>query len=126
MIVTAIYAIPMVLIYLVLSVRVISYRRSKAIGLGDGGDKSLIKRVRAHANWAEYAPISLLLLAVLETLFAPSLVLHVLGLLALLGRLFHAYGFSASPPKMGLRVAGMGFTLTMLICSVVMLAVLIL
>ncbi|MBM7068444.1 MAPEG family protein [Actibacterium sp. 188UL27-1] len=112
--VTSIYASLTALVFLTLSARVIAYRRSNQISLGDDGDKSLLKRMRAQANCAEYAPIGLILLALAELQGAPAIALHLLGLTLFAGRAIHAYGFSASPPVMGLRVVGMLLTLTMI------------
>ena len=112
--ITSLYAGLIALIFLALSFRVITYRRGKQIGLGDAGDKSLLKRMRAQANCAEYAPIGLILLALVEVQGAPGLVVHGLGLLLLAGRAMHGFGFSASPPVMRLRVLGMMATTGMI------------
>ena len=112
--ITSIYAALIALIFLALSIRVIRYRRATRKGLGDEGDKSLLKRMRAQANCAEYAPIGLILLALTEAAGAPGAAVHVLGLTLFLGRVAHGYGFSASPPNMVLRTVGMGLTLTMI------------
>lgn len=109
--VTPIYAGLTAFLFLVLSWRVIIYRRTHNLGLGDGGNKSLLKRMRAHANCAEYAPISLILLLCLELQGAPGWALHAAGCAILLGRALHGYGFSISPPKLRLRVQGMAVTL---------------
>ena len=115
--VTSIYAGLIALIFLWLSLRVIRYRRGNSISLGDAGDKSLLKRMRAQANCAEYAPFGLLLLALVELSGAPVLATHVLGALLLAGRALHAWGFSASPPIMNARVLGTAFTLLMILIS---------
>lgn len=124
MTVTPFYASFLAILLLVLSVRVVTYRRGNQISLGDAGDKSLLKRMRAQANCAEYAPMGLLLLMITELQGAPGFVLHLLGLMLVSGRLAHAYGFSASPPKMGLRVLGMVLTFTMLALTVIGMLVL--
>ncbi len=115
--ITALYAAPIALVFLALSWRVIAYRRAHRLGLGDHGDKSLMKRMRAQANCAEYAPIGLLMLALAESLAAPVALLHLLGLLLLLGRVVHGYGFSASPPQLILRQTGMLLTLASIALS---------
>ncbi len=112
--VTAIYASLIALLFIVLSARVIVYRRAHRKGLGDQGDPSLLKRMRAQANCAEYAPIGLILLGIAELNGAPAVALHLLGATLLAGRVMHGYGFSASPPLMALRVGGMGLTLFMI------------
>jgi uncharacterized membrane protein YecN with MAPEG domain len=59
------------------------------------------------------------LLMLLVDLQNPTpILLHVIGMLLLLGRAAHGYGFSASPPKMNLRVGGMLLTLTSFLVSI--------
>ncbi len=112
--VTPIYAAILTLLFLALSARVIVYRRANRLSLGDEGNRSLLKRMRAQANCAEYAPMALILLFLVELQGAPALALHALGMTLLAGRLLHGYGFSARPPSMNLRVLGMTLTLLML------------
>ncbi len=109
--ITALYAGPLALLLLVLSARVITYRRANKLGLGDHGDKSLLKRMRAQANCAEYVPIGVMMMLLVELQDAPSLLVHAIGLSLLAGRLMHGFGFSASPPRMNLPVWGMMLTL---------------
>ncbi|MEW9921367.1 MAPEG family protein [Marimonas sp. MJW-29] len=115
--ITPIYAALAALLFLVLSWRVILYRRANVISLGDKGDKNLLKRMRAQANWAEYTPIALILLALTEANEAPALVLHALGLALLFGRMLHAWGFASTPQKIILRQIGMALTLGMIALS---------
>lgn len=112
--ITSLYGGALAVLFLVLSARVIMYRRRNKISLGDGGDKGLLKRMRAQANCAEYAPFGVLLLLLCELQSTPPIALHLLGLTLLIGRLLHGYGFSARPPSMNLRVLGMTLTLLML------------
>ena len=116
-VITPLYAGCIALVFIALSARVILYRRRNLISLGDAGDKSLLKRMRAQANCAEYAPIGLILLALTELQGAPGSVIHALGVLLLAGRVLHGWGFSASPPVMGARVAGTALTLVMIVLS---------
>ncbi|MCH2163290.1 MAG: MAPEG family protein [Marinovum sp.] len=122
--ITSIYAAFLALLFIALSFRVIAYRRSNKISLGDEGNKSLMKRMRAHANCAEYVPMGLIVLALVEAQEAPSVAVHALGLLLLIGRVMHGYGFSASPPIMFLRVWGMILTFTMLALAAIALLIL--
>jgi uncharacterized membrane protein YecN with MAPEG domain len=112
--ITAFYAALLALLFMVLSVRVIGFRRAVRIGLGDGGDTALLRRVRVHANFAEYVPICLLLIGLAESLRAPMVLLHAMGVLLLAARLSHAYGVSRQPETFLFRVAGMVGTLTVL------------
>ena len=103
--------------FLALSLRVIVYRRKNRISLGHHNDNSLLKRMRAQANFAEYAPYGLVLLALIELSGAPGVALHVLGGMLFAGRALHGWGFSASPPIMNARVLGTVLTLSMLLLS---------
>jgi uncharacterized membrane protein YecN with MAPEG domain len=113
--VTPIYAGIAALLFVVLSVRVILMRRNARVGLGDGGDQLLLRRLRVHGNFAEYTPLVIVLMTLAELQGRPASSLHVVGLSLLAGRLLHAYGVSSEPEKPALRVAGMAFTFTALI-----------
>jgi uncharacterized protein len=77
---------------LALSALVISRRAHTGISLLDGGDTLLTRRMRAHANLTETAPICLLLLALLELAAAPRALLLATAGLLIVGRLLHASG----------------------------------
>jgi uncharacterized protein len=109
--ITALYASLLAFLFLLLSARVISQRREARVEIGHGESRELMRRARVHANFAEYAPLALLLLACAESLKAPVLALHGLGLALLIGRCVHAYGLSQNPHNFRLRVFGMWLTL---------------
>lgn len=108
--VTALYAALLAPLLIVLSVRVIAFRRAERVSLGDGGHSALQRRVRAHANFIEYAPFALILLGLLESLRGAPLVLHAVGAAFLAGRIAHAIALSNPRGIMALRVAGMALT----------------
>jgi hypothetical protein len=108
--VTALYAGLLAPLLIVLSLRVISHRRSARVAIGDGGDRVLLRRMRVHANFAEYVPFALLLMALAESLGTWPLVIHLLGLVLLAGRLVHAYGLSQPAERFAFRVTGMTAT----------------
>lgn len=112
--ITPIYAALIVLLFLGLSWRVILYRRANRLSLGDTGDKNLLKRMRAQANCAEYAPLALLLMVMSELMGSPAVALHLMGLTLVAGRVLHALGFAATPQKIVLRQLGMLLTLLMM------------
>jgi uncharacterized membrane protein YecN with MAPEG domain len=94
MMITSLYAGLLGLWYLVLSLRVVR-RRINGISLGDGGDKSLFRAMRGHGNFAEYVPLLLVMLGVLELGgHLPAWLLHLLGLTLLASRLLHGYALS--------------------------------
>jgi hypothetical protein len=109
--ITAFYASLLAFLFMLLSARVITQRREARVEIGMGESKELLRRSRVHANFAEYVPMALLLIAFAESLKAPSLVLHVLGAVLVAGRLMHAYGLSQTPHVLRLRTLGMVLTL---------------
>jgi len=119
--ITPLYAIPLAILFLILTARVITYRRENQIGLGDQGDKSLAKRMRAQANFTETTPFALVLMWMVEAQGTSIWVVNLIGVLLLAGRVAHAYGFSASPPRMKLRVNGMLMTLSAFLVAIIAL-----
>ena len=108
--ITALYAALLSVLFLYLSFRVIGRRRAQKVEIGDGADKELLRRMRVHANFAEYAPWVIILTGLAESMKAPGLLLHAIGLALLAGRVAHAYALSQTPHVMPMRVAGMMLT----------------
>jgi uncharacterized membrane protein YecN with MAPEG domain len=94
MVVTPLYAGLLAFWFLLLTLRVVQERHDTKVSLGDGGDPTLQRRIRGHANFAEYVPLALLLLAILELSRFSLYVIHALGLALLLGRVLHGYAFA--------------------------------
>ncbi|ATD00652.1 MAG: MAPEG family protein [Pseudomonadota bacterium] len=116
------YAALLGLIYIYLSVATLTRRKKILVALGDGGDKLLQKKMRAHGNFQEYVPISLILIGFAEYLGAASLFVHGLGVALLVGRISHAYGVSMLHEKLVFRVTGMALTfLSILLSSIAIL-----
>ena len=61
-----IYASLLALFYVYLSARTIGLRRIAKISIGDGCDDSFLRAIRIHANFSEYAPLTLVLLAFVD------------------------------------------------------------
>ena len=99
--VTGLYVAFALLLVVVLSFRVVLRRWKVRIGLGDGDDLELRKRIRAHANAVEYLPMGLLALLMLEMEGCSVNVLHACGGTFLLARVAHAIGLSR---KSGLSI----------------------
>lgn len=111
---TPLYAGLIALLFVYLSFRVINIRLSERISLGDGGNTELSYRIRTQANLAEYAPIALILLALAELQGAPVWVVHILGVMLLIGRLLHVRGLVNHPKNLKLRTYGMMTTFAMI------------
>jgi uncharacterized membrane protein YecN with MAPEG domain len=75
---------------------IVATRRGRRIGLGDGGDPALLRRIRVHANFVEYVPFALLLLALLEVTGLDRVWVAALGGVLLVARVLHAIGLSRS------------------------------
>jgi uncharacterized membrane protein YecN with MAPEG domain len=73
---------------------------------GDMGDATLTRAIRAHANFAEHAPIVLLLLLVMALLQFPVLWLHIFGALFTGGRVVGAIGMMRREHPNALRFTG--------------------
>ena len=93
MIITPLYAGLVAILFFVLSVRVVQ-GRGGGISLGDGGDARLQRRIRAHGNFAEYVPLILLMMAMLELSRWSLYLLHALGITLVVARLLHGYALS--------------------------------
>ena len=113
--ITALYAGLLAPIFVILSLRVIGMRRGAQVAVGDGGDKMLLRRMRVHANFAEYVPLALVLLVLAESLKTDPRILHILGICLLVGRVSHAYGMSQPKETFAFRVSGMALTFATLI-----------
>lgn len=94
--ITALYAGLLGLLYLALCGLVVSHRRRARVGLGTGGDTALERAIRVHGNFAEYAPLFLVLLLVAEMNGGVPMLLHVTGAAFFLARIVHAAGLSRS------------------------------
>lgn len=114
MTIVALYAGLLGLLYLPLAANVIRIRRADSISLGDGGNALLERRIRAHGNFAEYAPIALILIALAETGGSPSWLIHVLGIALVIGRTLHAVALTTLTPRSVARVGGMVATLNVI------------
>ena len=89
--VTSIYAALLGFMMIFLSVHVVRVRQKLGLALGDGNDFELKRRIRTHANFAEYAPMYLVLSVLCEWQGAPRLAIAALGALFVMGRIAHAY-----------------------------------
>jgi uncharacterized protein len=111
------YASLLTFLFAALSIRTLRLRRSLKIGIGDAGNAQMLRAMRVHSNFAEYVPLSLILVYFVEIQGAAALFVHALGLCLVVGRLSHAYGVSQANENYNFRVAGMAMTFTVLLSS---------
>ncbi len=96
-----------------LTALVIRRRVQTGVNLMDGGDDPLLRRIRAHGNLTETAPIALILIALLELRGLEPTWLWALGGCLVLGRVFHAAGLLIGGAR-PIQLVGVVLTLTAL------------
>ncbi|HEX8384484.1 MAG TPA: MAPEG family protein [Sphingomonas sp.] len=90
--ITLVLAGALALLNIWLSFRVGQVRRSEKVSVGDGGSERVLRRMRAHANFAENAPITLALVGLIEFAAGTSVWLWAPAALFLLARIAHGLG----------------------------------
>ncbi len=86
------FAGALALINLFLAYRVARVRIASKVLVGDGDHPLLRARMRAQANFVEYTPFVLILMALLEYAGAPTAWLWGIGIVYAVARILHAFG----------------------------------
>ena len=81
-----------------LAFRIVRHRMGKKVLHGDGGDALVARRMRAQANFVEYAPFALALIGLIELARGPSWPLWVLAAVFVVARILHPLGMDADKP----------------------------
>ena len=116
--ITLLYASLLTILAIFLAIKVGMNRVDTNIMTGEGESSMLLQSVRAHGNLIEYAPLALILLALLEMQNVSDSMLHLTGSLFFLARILHAYGVTISRESTPYRLVGaVGTWLIMLIMS---------
>ncbi|WP_033923034.1 MAPEG family protein [Sphingomonas sp. 37zxx] len=89
------------LINLWLAVRIGQVRTSQKVSVGDGGNEYVIRRMRAQANFVEFTPFILALIAGLEISGFGGIWLWAVGIVYMAGRLAHGLGMDGGTFKLG-------------------------
>ena len=97
-----------------LGIRVSQLRLRHKVSVGDAGDERVIARMRAHANYVEYAPFFLILVGLIELARGSEQWLWWVSILFILGRLAHPFGMDRPAPSR-LRMVGIIITWAVLI-----------
>lgn len=95
-----------------LALRTGAVRFGNKVWHGDGGNPILLQRMRAHANYVEYTPFVLILIAAIDLTGKGGAWLAIVGAVYLLARIAHAFGMD-KPEKSPLRATG--FIVTVLV-----------
>src|SRR5258708_29468878 len=108
--ITGLYLAALALLYVMLAMQVVRLRRKNRAAFNDGGSSELRGAIRAHAHFAEYVPITALMVAILEMSGLPPMRVHLLMATLLVSRLLHPLGMYAAPNTMQFRIGRVGGT----------------
>ena len=111
------------ILHVIFTLRVGGYRFRSKISLGDGGDKELRNRIRAHGNFIENVPIALLLLLLNDLNGLPVNTLVILGSVLLVSRILHYVMIVSRSLPMVFRPISMLGTLGTILVSAILLLV---
>lgn len=104
------------LLYAVLGLQVSRLRRGNKVLFGDGDNIKLRSAIRAHANFAEYVPIIVLMVAMLEMSGMAAARVHLLMGALLVARLLHPLGMYVGPRTLRFQICRVGgIVLTILV-----------
>ncbi len=101
------------LLQFALTIAVIARRAQTGVSFLDGGDPQLLRRIRAHGNFTETAPMALLLMLLLEMRGFSATGLWVFGSLLMIGRLLNAHSILTNNASWSRR-GGMVLTLAVI------------
>ena len=122
-VITPMYAAALGIVLLILSIRVVAVVRAKGgINYGDGGNADFTTVVRGQANFVEYVPLILILIAFAEAGGTSATYIHAMGGALLVGRIIHPLGLTQASGINPMRFIGTNLTwITLLASSVFVL-----
>lgn len=82
-----------------LAIRVGKMRQVHKVVIGDGGSPAVQARMRAHANFVEYTPFFLILLALIEYSRGSRTWLWAVAIAFILARIAHPFGMDRPAPN---------------------------
>ena len=103
--VTLVTAGGLALINFWLGMRTGQMRGRAKISIGDGGHEPLVRRMRAHANFVEYAPFVLALIGLIEFNIGGATWLWVVASAFLVARVLHGFGMDGWSAGRGIGTA---------------------
>ncbi len=84
-----------------LGMRIGQLRTRFKIGVGDGGNEAIVRRMRAHANFIENTPLALILIGLIEASGKAGVWLAPVGALFMIGRVLHGIGMDGGSLQIG-------------------------
>jgi uncharacterized protein len=119
------YLALLALVYAALAVNVVRLRRQNLAPFGDASNPALRSAIRSHGHFAEYVPVIVLMVAMLEMSGMAAWRVHLLMAALLVSRLLHPFGMYAKPGTLAFRFGrGGGVTLTLIVLIASALAIL--
>jgi len=113
-----IIAVALAVVNLWLSIRTGQARQAAKVSIGDGDNPLLRARMRAHANFIEYVPMALILMALIESKGGNENLLWLLGIALVVGRLLHPFGMERPSPN-PFRITGILLTYLVTVALIV-------
>jgi len=108
------------LLLLFLSGYVVAGRVKFKIDIGDGGNDQMRQRIRAQANFAEYVPLALILIIMVEVnKIGPGWLPAAMAVTLVLARLWHAQGLLSSAGRSAGRFMGTNLTALVILVGAV-------
>ncbi|BDW88183.1 MAG: MAPEG family protein [Thalassospira sp.] len=86
--ITAVFVLMLTVLSLMVSIR----RAQLNVLSGDGDDNTLRRRIRAHGNFVENAPLCILLILAIEAILATSTIIWIVAAILIASRILHAIG----------------------------------
>jgi uncharacterized membrane protein YecN with MAPEG domain len=118
-VITTLYAGLLGLMSIAIAYKAGSTRGKSGISLGHGDNMDLLLAMRRHANFVEFVPLALILIALLEMNGIPKLAVHGLGASLVVFRACHALGLRADTmASTGRYVGAAGTALLTIVISI--------
>jgi len=105
--ITGIYIALFALVQAAMVVWIGKSRYKERVVLGVGDSEILERKSRVYGNFVEVVPTAILLMVIAELGGAPLWIIHWMGVLMILSRIFHAIGLLRPPGYGPFRMAGM-------------------
>jgi len=93
--------------------------QADGVSVGDGGNHAILVGMRRHANFVEWTPMAVILIALLEMNKIPANYIHILGATLVAARASHAFGMQTDGSNGIFRSIGaIGTLLVTLVASI--------
>lgn len=122
-VITALYGALNAIFNIYLANNVSTARKVHKVSLGDNDHPKMLVAIRAHGNNAEFVPLAIVIMLLLEMCGADRVALHVYGGLLFAARIAHWIGLPRKAPNV-FRFTGVAATWTLIVAGAIYLLVL--